>query len=783
MSVIETRDVSRVVENRQETLDFGASLCPEALSDNARVVLVKRYLKKGPDGQPVESPEELFLRVAANIAEGERKFGGSEEKVQRTRDLYFNLMASLSFLPNSPTLMNAGRELQQLSACFVLPVGDSMESIFDAVKHTAMIHKSGGGTGFSFSRLRPGKDVVQSTSGVSSGPISFMKVFNQATEVIKQGGTRRGANMGILRVDHPDILDFIRCKEQNDQLTNFNISVALTEEFMRAVEEGKDYPLLNPRSGQEVGRLNARDVFQLIVQKAHQNGEPGIIFIDRINKDNPTPALGEIESTNPCGEQPLLAYESCNLGSINLAKMLTHEGTRISIDYDKLEFVIRHSVRFLDNVIEMNRYPLKQIEEVTKTNRKIGLGIMGWADMLFRLGIPYNSEEAVALGEKIMTFLQEKGRDASRDLAGERGPFPSFKGCALDIPGRPPVRNATVTTIAPTGTISIIANTTSGIEPLFAVAFQRNVLDNQKLVEVHPYFSEVAKREGFFSEELMGQIAEKGSIQHISGIPDWVKKIFVTSHDVSPEWHVRMQAAFQQHTDNAVSKTVNFPRDATVKDIEDVYHLAYEMGCKGVTVYRDGSRDEQVLSFGSSKAPKEESSGEVVSPKPRPRPACTQGMTIKMKTGCGNLYVTINEDEKGLCEVFTQMGKAGGCAASQSEAVSRMISLALRSGIEVEAILRQLSGIRCPSPLWQNGEMILSCSDAIAKALRQYDEVRRERVGLPKKIVEFPSGKKASPEIEDFIASMGRLCPECGSTLDFAEGCATCHSCGFSKCS
>ncbi|MBN2720839.1 MAG: TSCPD domain-containing protein, partial [Proteobacteria bacterium] len=452
-------------------------------------------------------------------------------------------------------------------------------------------------------------------------------------------------------------------------------------------------------------------------------------------------------------------------------------------DYDKLEFVIRHSVRFLDNVIEMNRYPLKQIEEVTKTNRKIGLGIMGWADMLFRLGIPYNSEEAVALGEKIMTFLQEKGREASRDLAVERGPFPSFKGCALDIPGRPPVRNATVTTIAPTGTISIIANTTSGIEPLFAVAFQRNVLDNQKLVEVHPYFREVAKREGFYSEELMQEIAEKGSIQHISGIPDWVKKIFVTSHDVSPEWHVRMQAAFQQHTDNAVSKTVNFPRDATVKDIEDVYHLAYEMGCKGVTVYRDGSRDEQVLSFGSSKAPKEENSGEVVSPKPRPRPACTQGMTIKMKTGCGNLYVTINEDEKGLCEVFTQMGKAGGCAASQSEAVSRMISLALRSGIEVEAILRQLSGIRCPSPLWQNGEMILSCSDAIAKALRQYDEMRRERVGLPKKIVEFPSGKKSSPEIEDVIASMGRLCPECGATLDFAEGCATCHSCGFSKCS
>jgi ribonucleoside-diphosphate reductase alpha chain len=770
----------------QGRIEFDSAFTPEELTDNAKVVLAKRYLKRDGEGNPLEAPEDLFRRVAENIAQAENKFGGSDEKVAQTAELYFNLMASLSFMPNSPTLMNAGRELQQLSACFVLPVGDSMESIFDAVKHTAMIHKSGGGTGFSFSRLRPGKDVVKSTSGVSSGPISFMKVFNQATEVIKQGGTRRGANMGILRIDHPDILNFIRCKEENDQLNNFNISVGLTEEFMKAVADDKDYPLLNPRTGEEAERLQAREVFQLIVEKAHQNGEPGIIFLDRVNRENPTPHLGEMESTNPCGEQPLLPYESCNLGSINLARILKYDGSRVSIDYDKLGQVVNHSVRFLDNVIEMNRYPLEEIEEMTKKNRKIGLGIMGWADLLFRLGIPYNSEEAVALADKVMGFVHQAGTEASSQLAQERGAFPAHEGSVYDVPGRPPVRNATVTTIAPTGTISILANTSSGIEPLFAIAFQRNVMDNQRLVEVHPYFMEVAKREGFYSEELMEQIVKEGSLQHIAGIPDWVKKVFVTSHDISPEWHIRMQAAFQKYTDNAVSKTVNFPNEATQKDIEEVYLLAYELGCKGVTVYRDGSRDEQVLSFGNGQDQAAAPSGDqgMAMPAPRPRPSLTQGMTIKMKTGCGNLYVTINEDEKGLCEVFTQMGKAGGCAGSQSESVSRMVSLALRSGIEADAILRQLSGIRCPSPLWQNGEMILSCSDAIAKAMRQYLDIRRERGDEPPKVVDFPaSGGKTGQDVEDMIASMGRLCPDCSGSLEFAEGCATCHCCGSSKCS
>ena len=1152
------------------------------LSENARIVLERRYLKKDEQGNVAETPEDMFRRVARNIALAD-KFYNKNADLRKTEELFYSAMSNLEFLPNSPTLMNAGRDLQQLSACFVLPIEDSMESIFEAIKDTALIHKSGGGTGFSFSRLRPKNSTVRSTGGISSGPVSFMKVFNSATQAVKQGGTRRGANMGILRVDHPDILEFITCKENDKEITNFNISIGITEDFIKKVETNEEYELIDPHTKQARGKLNAREVFDLIIKMAHKNGEPGVIFLDRLNRDNPTPKLGEIESTNPCvagesfvstefglmrmkdiakrfssggvavltddrileikyggeiisgglktevktevglstisaarksgfketmrlitesgyeliatpdhkimtthgwveikdlvpgrdraliqggkgtfnrndkipfeveneyigdngrfyklnlpdrwtkelgqvlgymigdgwlrdedkncrvgltfsaedkeilsyikyimndfygseikeierkngvyhlsyhskyfvnffkqlgvkpwqadekevpeavftatedaavgflqglftadgtvnfkidsssyvrltskskrllkgvqllllnlgiksriydrsrkerygfeytskagiskkylldgicfeleisrdvvltflaaigflgnkhnfkiqqfytkqyystrfeetvksieknaieevydltepcsnsficnglcisncGEQPLLPYESCNLGSINLAKM-TKDG---KIDWQKISRAIKIAVHFLDNVIDMNRYPLKKIEKITRTNRKIGLGVMGFADMLVKLGAPYNSEEAIKIGEEIMKHVLGESKKASSELAKERGPFPNFKESIYST--STPLRNATLTTIAPTGTLSIIADSSSGIEPLFALAYYRNVLDNDKLIEVNSLFKELALQNGFYSEALMKKIIEKGGLADIEEVPPDVKKVFVTAHDISPEWHVRMQAAFQKFTNNAVSKTINFPQESDFKDVEKAYMLAYKLNCKGITIYRDKSRKEQVLNIegsGTAQA-KEAPSTQKISP--RPRPTVTKGTTTKVGTGCGNLYVTINEDDKGMpFEVFTQMGKAGGCAASQLESLARLVSLAFRSGIEINAIIEQLRGIRCPSPSWEKGGRIFSCADAIARVIEQR---------LTKKEEDQPPAppadqQKGTPTTKKASGNIVGVCPDCGSALRHEEGCVVCKSCGYSKC-
>ncbi|MBW2129043.1 MAG: vitamin B12-dependent ribonucleotide reductase, partial [Deltaproteobacteria bacterium] len=558
------------------------------LSENARTVLERRYLKKDAKGRVIETPEQMFRRVAKHIARAEEKYG-HPERVPEMEERFYRLMTDFLFLPNSPTLMNAGRKLGQLAACFVLPVDDSMEGIFDALKNAALIHKSGGGTGFSFSRLRPKNSKVGTTGGVASGPVSFMKIFNTATEQVKQGGTRRGANMAVLRIDHPDIMEFISCKKDHKTLNNFNISVAVTDAFMEALSRDESYDLYDPRDNRKTGQLKAREVYEALVRHAWESGDPGVIFLDRINRDNPTPDLGAIESTNPCGEQPLLPMEACNLGSINLAKFIREGERGAAIDYGTLKETVHLAVRFLDNVVDMSLYPLPEIERMAKGNRKIGLGVMGFADMLYQLRIPYDSERALTVAEEVMSFIQEESHEASRILAEERGVFPNFEKSVFRKMKNARFRNATTTTIAPTGTLSIIAGCSSGIEPLFALHFVRRVMDNDELAETNPYFEKVAREMGFYSPELMEEIARAGSLRDIEGIPEEVKSVFVTAHDVSPEWHVRMQAAFQKYTDNAVSKTVNLPRDATPDDVRKVYELAYRLGCKGVTIYRDGS--------------------------------------------------------------------------------------------------------------------------------------------------------------------------------------------------
>ncbi|MEA5025842.1 hypothetical protein SDC9_33996 [bioreactor metagenome] len=1137
------------------------------LTPNARVILEKRYLKQ-ENGKVAESPEDMLYRVASIIAQVEETFGKTKKEVKELAKSFYEMMAKLEFMPNSPTLMNAGRDLGQLSACFVLPVEDSMEEIFDAIKSAAIIHKSGGGTGFSFSRLRPKNSTVRSTGGVASGPVSFMKVFNAATEAVKQGGTRRGANMGILRVDHPDIREFITCKENNKEITNFNISVGITEEFMKAVQEKRHYNLIDPHTKEADGQLYAPEVFQLIVDHAWRNGEPGIIFLDRLNRDNPTPQLGEIEATNPCvtgdtwvlteegaaqvrdllgsqvklalngeyhetseegffatgvkqvltlktqqgyelkvtadhlirvasdmtrykvsqewkpagelkpgdtivlsnnrgiqwqgkgtkeegyllglllgdgtlkeegavisiwgegeeaksmmeaaekaafslthrqdfqgfqkeiserhehrmrsaalrdlaqqygilpgsksitqelektgqdfyqgllrglydtdgtvtgtqekgvsvrlwqtdlaglkvvqrmlqrlgiistlyeerkpagqklmpdgqggskeypvqaghelvisqdnieifaekvgfsnskkaqllaeklnvyqrslnrerfvdnivacvpgdaeevfdaqvpginafdangiyvhncGEQPLLPNEACNLGSINLKLMVTEKNGKVVVDWERLGQITRLATRFLDNVIEANTYPLPSIEEMVKGNRKIGLGVMGFADMLILLQTSYASEDAVEYAEKVMNFIQTEARLESQRLAEERGTFPNYQGSIYD--GVRPLRNATLTTIAPTGTISMICGASSGVEPLFAVAYTKTVMDGTPLIEVNPIFQSLAEDYGFNSPELMRKIAEKGTVLGFPEVPNWVQEVFVTAQEIEPEWHIRIQAAFQKYTDNAVSKTINFANEATHEDIAKAYELAHELNCKGLTVYRDGSREEQVLSTGITKKAEEkaeEAKTQVSIPKvpfipevntvlPRPRPTTTTGVTEKIRIGCGNLYVSVMADEKGICEIFTNTGRAGGCS-SQSEATARLISIALRSGISVDAIIEQVKGIRCPACIRREGVNVTSCPDAIARVIKEYVELGKGKVNSVKvtsqpsveeKPVQTKSASITNPQKTRATVAEGNACPECGMGINHESGCVVCTHCGYSKC-
>ena len=729
------------------------------ISDNAKTVLERRYLRKDANGKPLETPAQMFRRVARHIARAERNYDPQAD-VQAMEETFYTLMTDLKFLPNSPTLMNAGRRLGQLAACFVLPVADSMEDIFETLKNAAIIHKSGGGTGFSFSRLRPKNSTVGTTGGVASGPVSFMKIFNTATEQVKQGGTRRGANMAILQVDHPDIMEFIYCKQHNEELNNFNISVGLTEGFMQAVVKGEKYDLIDPNTKEHVGTLDAGEVYTTLIQQAWKNGDPGIVFLDRLNRDNPTPALGGIESTNPCGEQPLLPMEACNLGSINLVRCMRDQRTEATLDYEELKRVVHTAIRFLDNTIDMSQYPLPAIDAMVKGNRKVGLGVMGFADLLFHLGISYNSQAALDMAEEIMEFIQSEAHQASQVLAAERGPFLNFDKSVYPQAKQPPLRNATLTTIAPTGTLSIIANCSSGIEPLFALSFIRNVMDNDRLIEVNPQFEAEAKTRGFYSPELMETIARSGSIAHLEGIPDDIKSVFVTAHDVSPEWHIRMQAAFQKHTDNAVSKTVNLPRDATAEDVRKVYDLAYELGCKGVTIYRDGSKDNQVL---STRGGGPESPG--VLSAVRKRPETLNGFTTKIRTGYGQLYVTVTEYNDRPFEVFATIGKSGRSTTAKTEAIGRLVSLALRSGVEVAQIVDQLKGIGGEHPVFQDGGLVLSIPDAIARVLER-------------RYLKDGNGKKHQAA----NSLMGGTCPECGQTISFEEGCQTCHFCGYTKC-
>lgn len=721
------------------------------ISENALRVLEKRYLKKDENGTVTETPENLLWRVASEIASAESSYGGD---VNEWSVRFFNIMADMSFMPNSPTLMNAGTPRGQLSACFVLPIGDSMEEIFGSLSATALVHKSGGGTGFNFSRVRPAGDRVRSTSGVASGPISFMELFDHTTEVVKQGGTRRGANMGILDASHPDVMNFVKTKTESAKLTNFNISIGVSDAFMRTLAEDGDWDLVNPRTGEKCGSVRASELWELLTESAWKTGDPGILFLDKIEVCNTVPLCGKLEGTNPCGEQPLLPYESCNLGSINLIRMADDRG---EINWDKLEETARVAVRFLDDVIDRNNYPLDEISKMTRSNRKIGLGVMGWAELLFARGVRYGGRESLALAEKIMGFIQETGHSESEALAAVRGSFPNWEGSVWANEGRK-MRNATVTTIAPTGTISIIADCSSGIEPVFALAYRRKAFNDETLIYTNQYLEKELARACLDRAAILEKVLNDGTLASCD-VPRHVKDVFATAHEISFAEHIEMQAAFQKYTDNAVSKTINMPNSATADDVRRAYLMAYETGCKGITIYRDRCRESQVLYMGAGKegAGKNEPKPEGKRSVKRRRPSNLQGTTVKIATSFGNLYLTLNLLDNSPFELFATLGKSGKDTQAHTEALGRLISLALRGGIPVKEVIEQLKGIGGGQPIFEGGDMILSLPDAIAqgleKALGETVEIARED-----------------------------MCPVCGAPTIHAEGCLRCVSCDYSKC-
>ena len=784
------------------------------LTPNSLKVLEARYLKKDKTGKVVETPEELFRRVAQAVAGAEKTTSQlSEQAIEQIEEQFYQLMVKGLFMPNSPTLMNAGREMGMLSACFVLPVEDSIDGIFSSIKNTALIQKAGGGTGFDFSFLRPAGDIVSTSGGTTSGPLSFIEVFSKATDAIQQGAFRRGANMGIMSITHPDVVTFINYKEDLSRLNNYNISISITDEFMHQLKKdpAQIHHVTNPRTGKSFPLEKKEkpgtywtcgELFDLIVKRAWNTGEPGLIFIDRINRDNPTPHLGKMTATNPCGEQPLLPYEACNLGSINLGKFIDFTSTGEAVfNWKGYREVIELSIRFLDDVVDVNNYPIEEIARMCRGNRKVGLGVMGFADALYLLGIPYNSEQGVAFAEEVMAFLQKESHVASEKLAEEKGVFPNWEGSVWQTQHNRKMRNACTTTIAPTGTISIIANCSGGIEPLFSLAFYRNVLNGERLVEVNEHFKKVAQEKSFYSDKLMEELAQKGTLAKCDGIPAEIKKVFVCAHDITPHWHIKMQAAFQCHCDASISKTTNFSHSATEADVRKIYEMAFEYDLKGITVYRDGCRKNQPMALDNKK---EEAKKEAapVRIKPITLPEIMSCLRIRQHTPFGNMHVKISMEPKtGLeREVFAQLGKGGDVANSDLEAICRMISLFLRSGGEIKLVSKQLDGIGSSMTIPSKDGRVMSLADGLSKAIKKYLRAK-ECFGikalllgeidvdkLDKTRSPFLESPKASGSMNGNSNGNGATrgfkikCPECQNNLSFAEGCVKCLSCGYSQC-